>query len=379
MQALSGHAVHACSLVRDPVAPCVRDGVHVRSLQARNPLWIEDSAHYPVPVRLANKAATVLNWKVASEFGALLDDIEPDVLHTHSMVELPPAVWEQASRRGVPIVHTLHDYDLLCIRGALFKNGRQCHPRHAACRLLSAPKRALHDRIDAVAAVSRKVLDTHLEHGLFTHLPSARRQVIWNPARLKRDAQRRLARLAAEPLRFGFLGRLVEEKGLGLLIEACRQLPQSGWTLHIAGEGHGREAFETQARGMPIQFKGHVDAAGFLADIDVLICVPVWDEPFGLTTIEAYAAGCRVIGSTRGVIGEVVQRIDPGWTVLPGDVAALAAAMHSAILVDDAPDPGRNAAVAKLLAQLHPASVSQTYLDLYHLAGVQSAAPAPRG
>jgi glycosyltransferase involved in cell wall biosynthesis len=376
---LDGHAVYACSLVREPAAPSIRNGVRVRPLQARNPLWIGESAHYPAPVRLANKAATVLNHKVASEFAALLDDIQPDVLHTHSMVELPPTVWDRAARRGVPIVHTLHDYDLLCIRGALFKNGRQCRPRHVACRILSASKRALHDRIDAVAAVSRQVLDTHLEHGLFAHLPDARRRVVWNPARLKQVARQHPKRCAAKPVRFGFLGRLVDEKGLGLLIAACRQLPESDWTLHIGGEGHDRPAFEAQARGMPIEFKGYVDAAAFLADIDVLICVPVWDEPFGLTTIEAYAAGCRVIGSTQGVIAEVVQRVDPGWTVPPGDVCALAAAMHRAIMADDAPDPARDAAITTLLAQLDPASVAQTYLDFYHLAGAQSAAPAPRG
>lgn len=380
-QAAQGHVVHACSLVREPSEASSRNGVHVRPLRARNPLWIADSAKYPAPVRLANKTATVLNYKVASEFGALLDDIEPDVLHTHSMVELPPAVWDQAARRGVPIVHTLHDYDLLCIRGALFKDGRRCHSRHAACRVLSAPKRALHDRIAAVAAVSRSVLDTHLDHGLFNHLPSSRRRIIWNPARSICNANPRTARSRAEPLRFGFLGRLVGEKGLGPLIEACRKLPEMGWTLHIAGEGYDRPAFEALARGLPIQFEGYVEAAKFLAGIDVLICAPLWEEPFGLTTIEAYAAGCRVIGSSQGVIGEVVSRVDPGWTVPPGAIGALAAAMRRAIDAFSGAGAGavRRRTVDALLAELDPRSVAQTYLDLYQLAGAQSAVPALHG
>lgn len=371
-----GHAVHACSLVREPVDPSERHGVLVRPLQARNPLWIADSARYPSPVRLANKAITVLNGRVASEFGRLLDDIGPDVLHTHSMVELPPTIWNQAARRGVPIVHTLHDYDLLCIRGALFKDGRKCQPRHAACRVLSAPKRALHQRIDAVAAVSRSVLDVHLEHGLFAHLPPERRRVVWNPAKLDRGRQARRSRVAGDPVRFGFLGRLVEEKGLGPLLAACRELPRTGWTLRIAGKGHEQPAFEAQAAGLPIRFEGYVDAGTFLADIDVLICAPLWDEPFGLTTLEAYAAGCRVIGSTQGVIGEVVDRIEPGWTVPPGDVPALAAAMRRALESGTSLAPERHPAVDALLADLDPGRVARTYLDLYEMARSRSSVRA---
>lgn len=298
----------------------------------------------------------------------VIADIASDVLHTHSMVELPPAVWDQAARRGIPVVHTLHDYDLLCIRGALFKSGRRCETRHVACRVLSAPKRRLHDRIDAVAAVSRTVLDTHLQHGLFAHLPAERRQVIWNPARLERSDAPRGMPQAGQGLRFGFLGRLVGEKGLGTLLEACRHLPASGWSLDIAGEGNARAAFEEQARGLPIRFHGYVDAASFLGSVDVLICTPIWDEPFGLTTVEAYAAGCRVIGSASGVIGEVVERVDPGWTVPSGDVPALAAAMQRAIAADAALPESCNPAVQALLAELEPVRVANRYLDLYHAA-----------
>jgi len=367
-QVHNGHRVFATSLVPHPVPAGLQGDVITRPLASRNPLWIADSARHSAPVRLANKVATIFNPLVSSEFAALLDDIQPDVLHTHSMVELTPAVWDQAARRSVPVVHTLHDYDLLCIRGALFKDGRACQPRHLACRALSLPKRALHKRIDAVAAVSRTVLDTHRKHGLFAHLPAERAGVIWNPLPARTDAVARMPRRAGMPLRIGYLGRVVEEKGLGVLIEACRSLAAQGWTLSIAGEGRDHQRFAALASGLPVSFEGYVSADQFLSKMDVVVSVPLWDEPFGLTTVEAYAAGCRVIGSDRGAIGELVTRIDPGWTVPSGDAGALAQALARAIEAGTALPEERKGAVDDLLAELQPSRVAAAYDELYQRA-----------
>ncbi len=360
-QAAAGHEVFATSLTRGPQPAGSLNGVMTRPLKSRNPLWIQESSRYPTPVRLANKAATVFNLVTARQFGALLDEIKPDVLHSHSMVELPPAVWREAASRKVAIVHTLHDYDLLCIRGALFKDGAKCEPRHLACRLLSAPKRAAHDRIDVAVAVSQTVMDRHLEHGLFAQLPPERRHVAWNPVALDPITPSPVATTRGGIFRFGFLGRLVAEKGLGVLIEACRQL-KGDWSLTIAGVGPEAEQFKAQAAGLPISFVGFVDPPAFLADIDALVAVPIWDEPFGLTVLEAYGAGRRVIGSSAGAIGEFVNRVDPGWTVPPGDADALMRAMAAAMT---APHDVAPQQVFDLMSELQPSRVAGRYLEYY--------------
>ena len=360
-QAEAGHEVFAASLTREPQPAGSLNGVATRPLKSRNPLWIQESSRYPTPVRLANKAATVFNIVTAHQFGALLDEIKPDVLHSHSMVELPPAVWREAAARKVAIVHTLHDYDLLCIRGALFKDGAKCAPRHLACRLLSAPKRAAHDRIDVAVAVSQTVMDRHLEHGLFAQLPPERRHVAWNPVALEPIAPSPVAATRGEIFRFGFLGRLVTEKGLGVLIEACRQL-KGDWFLTIAGVGPEAEQFKAQAAGLPISFVGFVDPPAFLAEIDALVAVPIWDEPFGLTVLEAYGAARRVIGSSAGAIGEFVNRVDPGWTVPPGDRDALVRAMAAAMTAPGHVAPQQ---VFDLMSELQPSRVAGRYLEYY--------------
>ncbi|UAK23265.1 glycosyltransferase family 4 protein [Sphingomonas nostoxanthinifaciens] len=362
-QVAAGHEVFAASLTREPEPEGIRNGVVTVPLASRNPLWIQESAKYPQSVRLLNKAATVYNIRTVRAFGAVLDRVRPDVVHTHSMVELPPGVWAAAASRGIAVVHTLHDYDLLCIRAAMFKDGRKCVPRHNVCRVLSAPKQARIGAIDVVAAVSRPVLDIHVAHGLFADYGD-RSTVVWNPATLAVTATS--PKTGWAPFRFGFLGRVVGEKGVAVMIEACRHLPEQGWILDIAGApGPDQAHFEAAAAGLPIRFVGHVDAAAFLAGIDALVVPPIWDEPFGLTVVEAYAAHRRVVGVESGAIGEMVAAVDPGWTVPPNDPIALGARMAQAMTAQDRPSPER---IAALIERLRPANVAAQYVRLYEQA-----------
>lgn len=99
-----------------------------------------------------------------------------------------------------------------------------------------------------------------------------------------------------------------------------------------------------------------------------MICVPNWNEPFGLTTFEGYAAGCRVIGSAEGVVGRLVDQVDPGWTVAPGDPAALAACMQAAIDGGTALPASGQAIFSEILARQRPEMVARKYLSLYEKA-----------
>lgn len=352
-----GHRVAVAHLAPTPAPAALRNGVEVRPLAHRNPLWIADASRFPAPVRQLNKAATLFNVLTAADFERLLRELRPDVVHSHSMVELTPAMWAAARRHGATLVHTLHDFDLLCIRAALFQHGRPCERQHLACRLFSRVKRHFHRHIDHVAGVSRAILDTHLAHGCFEHLPAARRHVVWNPVQGLHDpapALRRRERGA--PLTLGFMGRLVEEKGLQTLLQACRRLPARGWRLRIAGRVPENGPWLEQARGLPVEFLGHVDPSAFLAEVDTLVVPSIWQEPFGLTVVEAYAQGVPVLGSRAGGIAELVGAVDADALFEPGDVDALL--LQGARLL-----PAE--ALRRLLARVAPAAVVQNYLDIY--------------
>lgn len=366
--AAMGHDVAVAHIAPEPAPAHQCDGVSVHPLRHRNPLWIGDTGRHPL-LRQANKVATLFNILTTADFDRLLRELRPEIVHTHSMVELPPWVWQVAAKHGCAVVHTLHDYDLLCIRSSLFKDGAHCKPRHTACRLFSRVKLTQHGYIDQVVGVSQAILDRHLAEGCFPQLGIADKHVIWNPVEASAaPAQMVRKQFTNAPFTFGFIGRLVPEKGLHTLLAACRQLPPTGWRLRIAGkldESHASE-LRSLIDGLAVELVGYVDPMAFMAELDTLIVPSLWLEPFGLTIVEAYAAGVPVIGSDTGGVTEIVGAVDEDALVPPGDSAALARKM--AQVMHDGPSELPQAARDHVLKKTRPASVARAYEAVYEVA-----------
>ncbi|MDB5714714.1 MAG: glycosyltransferase [Sphingomonadales bacterium] len=323
-QVARGHQVAAAYLTRDEQPTGVRHGVTVFPQESRNLVWMEDVFRQPRLKRTANKLGQMINYSAAQDFRMAMTNFKPDIVHTHSMVELPPMIWSHVAASGAKAVHTLHDYDLLCSRASMFRNGRSCEGQHASCRVTSLWKGHFAKTIDAVAAVSAPVLAEHRRFGMFEDMSSARARVIWNAvAERAGGAPDRPSR--SGDFVFGFLGRLVPEKGITTLIEACHLLPPGGWRLAVAGRAQeGDDVYRAQAGDLPIDFLGFTDPRAFLDSIDVLVVPSIWREPFGLTVVEAFAQGVPVIGSDLGAIADLVGSVGKEWLVPPANKDALA-------------------------------------------------------
>src|SRR6516225_9429950 len=67
------------------------------------------------------------------EFAAILDNLRPDVVHIHNtFMRITPSIYSACAERGIPAVLTLHNFQLLCPGGNLFRHGiicRQCIDR----------------------------------------------------------------------------------------------------------------------------------------------------------------------------------------------------------------------------------------------------------
>lgn len=144
----------------------------------------------------------------------------------------------------------------------------------------------------------------------------------------------------------GYVGRLVPEKGVDLLIRATAALHRSGRDVRALVVGEGAESGRLRSLatqlgiGTRVQFTGpvaHEDAAIRMRCIDILVLpsrtTRRWKEQFGRVLIEAWATQIPVVGSTSGEIPHFVKAAGGGLIFREDDTNDLVARLGE--LVDD--------------------------------------------
>jgi len=135
--------------------------------------------------------------------------------------------------------------------------------------------------------------------------------------------------IAREPgqAAIGYVGRLVEPKGLATLAKALEKLQDLAWHFHVIGTGDYRATFERLLADAGIAgrvtfhgFTPHLQTPEYLSAFDLLV-VPSetqtnWKEQFGRVIVEAMACGTPVVGSDSGEI-PVLIRASGGGIVFP--------------------------------------------------------------
>jgi glycosyltransferase involved in cell wall biosynthesis len=289
------------------------DGVLVRFL-----------AVHPMGNQLMNpqrKLPQKLLWQLLAEYrgwsrrkiAEFVVQQRPDVIHTHNLVGLSTSAWEIAWKLSIPIVHSLHGFQLLCPYGTMLRGDRTCARQCPSCRFVTTRHRWASALPDVVVANSAYTLKSHTGAGYFLR---SRHYVIPNaPAAVgPRSAGSPASSLSdgpAErlPLRIGYLGRLLPYKGVELLLDALGLLPQDQWVAKIAGAGTAdyERKLQDKARDQALraEFLGWVPQDSFFPQVDVLVIPPMIAEPQGMGVLEAVSRGIPVIYSDHGGLGEL--------------------------------------------------------------------------
>jgi glycosyltransferase involved in cell wall biosynthesis len=236
----------------------------------------------------------------------------PDVLHAHWL--LPQGLAVLIGARGVPALMTAHGGDIYALRD----------------RLSLWAKRRVLRRAGAVTAMNTDMADR------LVRLGAAPDQVQVLPM----GADVGVIRAAAAgvqriPGRLVFVGRLVEKKGVAVLLDALRRMPAGDWSLEVVGDGPLRAELEAQAAGLPVHFAGslprsYVALAYAQAEVAVVPSVPAAtgdQDGLPVSLLEAMAAGCAVVASALAGIDAAVVDGESGLLVPPGDAGALAATL----------------------------------------------------
>ncbi len=239
----------------------------------------------------------------------------PDVVHVHWMIPQGLAAFPFA--RGIPWLVTTLGGDVYALRDPVSR----------------AAKRQILRRASAVTTMNSDMRDRLISLGA----QPCRTQVV--PMGAAITEIRELAHgTVRDPRRILFVGRLVEKKGLGVLLDALRSSPiATSWAVDIVGDGPLRRDLEARAAGLPVRFLGQLGrpdlaqcyAASGIVAMPSVTAASGDQDGLPVALLEAMGLGCAVVASDLPGIRDVVEHGVSGLLVPPGDPAALSAALTS--------------------------------------------------
>lgn len=125
-----------------------------------------------------------------------------------------------------------------------------------------------------------------------------------------------------------YVGRLEYVKGVHKLIEALAQV-NDAYKCLIIGDGSQKSVLEKRANELGLS--GSIEFCGKRSDInnilkkaDIFVHPAIWNEGFGISLVEAMAAGLLCMAYDRGAMKEIIDDKETGFIVVPDTVDALA-------------------------------------------------------
>jgi glycosyltransferase involved in cell wall biosynthesis len=282
-------------------------------------------------------------WSTSSyaDVTRLIEEFQTDVVHVHNTLPLvsPSVYWAvDAAPRGVALVQTLHNYRWFCPKATLLRDGKICedcigkvawravvHRCYRDSAVQSAVMAAtygihtalgsLHQHADQIIALSEFARDKYVANGFPAARMAIKPNFVSDPS--EPDAE-------ATPDRAGFLyvGRLSEEKGLHVLVEAAGQVPE----LQFEIAGGGPLATQLPVRSNVV-YNGTISADAVrdkMRRAKMLVLPSLCYEGLPMTLVEAYRSSLPVLVSRLGPLATLVEDGVTGLLFTPGDAQDLA-------------------------------------------------------
>ena len=358
--AARGHDVAVVTLWHQGLAPFEEEqGVRVyrvRSSSQRIPWLFSNRGRRRAPPFPDAEVMLALRHIIAQE--------HPEIVHAHNWLVhsfLPLKAWS-----GARLVMTLHNYNLVCVNTSLMYRGTHCQgPAFIKClgcaanhyglvkgtpivlshRMMSPIERSL---VDMFLPVSQA---TALGNGLLSNRQPF--QIIPNfmpgdASMPQGDCEPYLTQLPAQDYLL-FVGALNRQKGIDVLLNAYTRIANAPPLVLIGYQTPDWPLLASMCPDNVYVLKDWPRAAVMQAWQRSLIALQpsVGPETFGMAAMEAMAAGCPVIASRIGGLGDLVADDETGFLVTPGDVLALSQAIERLLAQPDLRSRMGQAAIQK--------------------------------
>lgn len=258
------------------------------------------------------------------EVRALIQKDRPDVVHIHNLYPLiSPAILPEIKKMGVPIVMTVHNYRLLCPNGLFFTQGKVCEActgkgkeincltkncegsgfkslGYALRNYWARTQRYYLDQVDAFLCLTNFQKEKLVKNGFSSKkcfvVPNCYTKdvVDFNPSSYDRTY-------------VAYAGRFSKEKGIGLLLEVAKKLPEISFKLAGNHENGYLDSFQIPEN---VQLCGMLDQKGlkqFYEKAKFFVLTSIWYEGFPMVLPEAMAYKLPIIAPDFAGFPEIVN------------------------------------------------------------------------
>ena len=265
----------------------------------------------------------IYSTEAYKKIGRVLDDFKPDVVHMNNInFQLTPSIIYAVKKRNIPLVQTVHDYQMICPNHLLYSFGEakpcercikgskwnclkySCIHNSTIKSFLGVIEAKLYSflkiykKVDLYICPSRFLKNKLLEtSGIYSDKTFTIHNFIEkNTIPTKTDDENSYVI---------FVGRLSKEKGVKLLADTARLLPQVNFV--VCGNGPDDEALMNIPNVMLKGFVAGKELADLIANAKLLVAPSVCYENNPLSILESHSMGVPVVTMNYGGMAELVE------------------------------------------------------------------------
>ncbi|MCG7994335.1 MAG: glycosyltransferase family 4 protein [Candidatus Thiodiazotropha taylori] len=272
------------------------------------------------------KLALTTQWSIKSfkKISEIIRENKPDIIHVHNTLPLvSPSIYWAASKYRIPIVQTVHNYRLSCLNALFLRDGKLCEEcigKFPYAGIVNSCYRASRK----ASAVLAFMLLLHRTIGTYNNKIShyialsefsknklvmsgvSNNKITIKPNYIDHVSEKNTKR-SDELL---YVGRLSNEKGISLLLDALSKL--NGFKVTVIGEGPELPLVQNNKN---IKYIGKLTNESVLKKMSsalALLIPSICYENFPRIIVEAYSCGLPVIASSIGSIKNIVDDGETG-------------------------------------------------------------------
>lgn len=262
----------------------------------------------------------IYSLEAKNKLKKILKDFKPDIIHMNNInFQLTPSIIEIAYKMNIPIIQTVHDYQMICPNHLLYNNKicercingskwnctkYNCIHKSKAKSIIGSIEAVLYTKVlKTYTKVSKYICPSKfLESKLLqaSEIYKGKTVVMHNYIELKDETKK-----IKKDNYVLFFGRLSEEKGLDVFLDVCKKLPNIKFK--IAGTGPLEKKCVNIKNVDFVGFKTGIELENLIAKAKFSVYPSVWYENCPLSILESESLGTPVITANYGGMKELVE------------------------------------------------------------------------